>query len=162
MGRQRTGFFAFASMPCSSRSRPRNRSCSTRNCSRAPGRSRSRRCPLSDELLPFYERELSFIRRLGARFAKENPLIAGRLGLGESGEARDPHVERMIEAFAYLNARTRQKLEDEFPELTEALLGVLYPHYQAPIPSLAIVQFELDPAQNPTTGHAVPRHAPLE
>jgi type VI secretion system protein ImpG len=117
---------------------------------------------LSDELLPYYEKELSSIRRLGARFARDNPLIAGRLGLGESGEARDPHVERMIEAFAYLNARTRHKLEDEFPELTESLLGVLYPHYQAPIPSLAIVQFELDPAQKPTTGHTIPRHAPLE
>ena len=117
---------------------------------------------MSDELLPYYEKELSFIRRLGARFAKDNPLIAGRLGLGESGEAKDPHVERMIEAFAYLNVRTRHKLEDEFPELTESLLGVLYPHYQAPIPSLSIVQFELDPAQNPTTGHSIPRHAPLE
>jgi type VI secretion system protein ImpG len=117
---------------------------------------------LSDELLPYYEKELSFIRRMGARFAKDNPLIAGRLGMGESGEAKDPHVERMIEAFAYLNARTRHKLEDEFPELTEALLGVLYPHYQSPIPSLAVVQFELDPKQTPTEGHTIPRHSPLE
>ena len=117
---------------------------------------------MSDELLPYYEKELSFIRRFGARFAKDNPLIAGRLGLGESGEAKDPHVERMIEAFAYLNARTRHKLEDEFPELTESMLGVLYPHYQAPIPSLSIVQLELDPAQTPTNGHTIPRHAPLE
>ena len=72
------------------------------------------------------------------------------------GMSEDPHVERMIEAFAYLNARTRHKLEDEFPELTEALLGVLYPHYQAPIPSMAIVQFELDAEQKQlTTGHVI-------
>jgi type VI secretion system protein ImpG len=118
---------------------------------------------MSDELLPYYERELSFIRKLSARFAKSHPVIAGRLRLGEDGETKDPHVERMIEAFAYLNARTRHKIEDEFPELTESLLGVLYPHYQAPIPSMSIVQFELDPEQKQlTAGHTIPRHASLE
>ena len=66
----------------------------------------------------------------------------------------------MIEAFAYLKRATRHKLEDEFPELTEALLGMLYPHYQAPIPSLAIVHLELDPEQKTsrqaTRSHAIP------
>jgi type VI secretion system protein ImpG len=68
----------------------------------------------------------------------------------------------MIEAFAYLNARTRHKLEDDFPELTESLLSVLYPHYQAPIPSMSIVQFELDPESQITTGHLVPRETAME
>src|ERR1041384_86050 len=111
---------------------------------------------MSDELLPYYERELSFIRRLGAQFGKDHPKIDGRLRLNE-GMSDDPHVERMIEAFAYLNARTRHKLDDEFPELTESLLSVLYPHYQAPIPSMAIVQFDLDPEAKRTTGHTIPR-----
>ena len=53
----------------------------------------------------------------------------------------DPHVARLIESAAFLNARIRHKLEYDFPELTDALLGVLYPHYLAPIPSMAIVQF---------------------
>ena len=118
---------------------------------------------MSDELLPFYNRELSYIRRLGAQFAKDHPKIASRLRVGEEGLSEDPHVERMIEAFAYLNARTRHKLDDDFPELTEAMLGVLYPHYQAPVPSMAIVQFEVDPEQKQlTSGHTVPRHSPLE
>lgn len=117
---------------------------------------------MSAELLPYYNRELSFIRKLGAQFAKDHPKIAGRLRLGEEGLSEDPHVERMIEAFAYLNARTRHKIEDDFPELTESLLGVLYPHYQAPIPSMSIVQFELDPESQITTGHTIPRHASLE
>src|SRR5262249_11153841 len=48
-------------------------------------------------------------------------------------------------------------------EITEALLGVLYPHYQAPIPSLAIVQFDLAEEQNGlTAGATLPRHTPLE
>jgi type VI secretion system protein ImpG len=117
---------------------------------------------MSEPLLPYYDRELSYIRRLAAGFAEAHPKIAARLRLGpESSE--DPHVERLIEAFAYLTARIRYKLDDDFPELTEALLGVLYPHYQAPLPSMAITQFELDPKQTElTTGYVVPRHSQLE
>jgi type VI secretion system protein ImpG len=117
---------------------------------------------MSDALLPFYNRELSYIRRLAAQFAEANPKIAGRLRLGADVN-EDPHVERLIEAFAYLTARVRHKLDDEFPEITESLLGVLYPHYQAPIPSMAIVQLELDPEQNElTTGYVVPRGSMVE
>jgi type VI secretion system protein ImpG len=118
---------------------------------------------MTAELLPYYNRELSFIRRLAAEFAAEHPKIAGRLRLGPSGSGEDPHVERLIEAFAFLSARIRHKLDDEFPEITEALLGVLYPQYQAPIPSMAIVQFELDPNQSKlTTGHTIPRHTQID
>jgi len=117
---------------------------------------------MTAELLPFYNRELTYIRKLAAAFAEEHPKIAGRLRLGPESIA-DPHVERLIEAFAYLTARIRHKLEDDFPEITQALLGVLYPHYQAPIPSMAIVQLDLDPEQNQlVTGYQVPRHTMLE
>jgi type VI secretion system protein ImpG len=118
---------------------------------------------MADELLPYYERELSYIRRLATQFAQAHPKIAARLRLGAEINQGDPHVERLIDSFAYLTARIRHKLDDEFPELTESLLGVLYPHYQAPIPSMAIVQFELDAGQNEATeGHVVPRHTMLE
>src|SRR6516225_423798 len=101
---------------------------------------------MSDALLPYYNRELSFMRRQGAQFAEAHPKIAGRMRLGPDS-SEDPHVERLIEAFAFLTARVRHKLEDDFPELTEALLGVLYPHYLAPLPSMSIVQFPLAPAR---------------
>src|SRR4051794_41934228 len=117
---------------------------------------------MSDELLPYYNRELSYIRRLAAQFAEAHPKIAGRLRLGPE-TSDDPHVERLIEAFAYLTARVRHKLDDDFPEITEALLGVLYPHYQAPVPSLSIIQFELDPEKNQlTAGYPIPRHTEVE
>jgi type VI secretion system protein ImpG len=111
----------------------------------------------------YYESELHFIRKLGAEFARSRPGIADRLDLSrETGVSEDPHVERLIEAFAFLNSRIRLKLEDEFPELTDALLNILYPHYLAPIPSMAIVQFEADPARGKlTTGYTLPRHTNL-
>src|SRR5688572_3167483 len=111
---------------------------------------------MSDELLPYYNRELSYIRRLGAEFADTHPKIAGRLRLGRE-TTDDPHVARLIEAFAFLNARIRHKLDDDFPEITDAMLGVLYPHYLAPIPSAAIAQFVLDRSEGElTTGYAIP------
>ena len=68
----------------------------------------------------------------------------------------------MIEAFAFLTARIRLKLEDEFPEITDALLGILYPHYLAPVPSMAVVQFDMDPMQGQlSTGFTVAAHSRL-
>lgn len=99
---------------------------------------------MSDDLLLHYNRELLNIRRAAAVFAAENPRIAGRLRLSEDA-VEDPHVGRLIEAFAYLTARVRQKLDDDFPELTGALLGILYPHFDKPIPSMSILQMEPQP-----------------
>jgi type VI secretion system protein ImpG len=98
---------------------------------------------MSETLYPYYERELLFIRQLAQEFARRYPAAAGRLLL-EPNRSTDPHVERLIEAFALLAGRIHHKIDDEFPELTDALLSVLYPHYLAPIPSMAIVQFQLD------------------
>jgi type VI secretion system protein ImpG len=98
---------------------------------------------MADELLPYYEKELAYIRQLGAEFAKEHPKVAGRLGINND-TIEDPHVSRLVESFAFLNARTQHKLDDDFPELSDAMLSVLYPHYQRPLPSMSIVQFEPD------------------
>ncbi|WP_165230985.1 type VI secretion system baseplate subunit TssF [Aquisphaera insulae] len=101
---------------------------------------------MSKSLYHYYERELTFIRQLSREFADQYPAAAARLRL-ESNRSTDPHVERLIEAFALLTGRVQAKIDDEFPELTAAMLGVLYPHYLAPLPSMAIAQFVLDPAR---------------
>ena len=102
---------------------------------------------MSDELLSYYHRELSYIRKMAVQFAEKNPQIAERLRIGSDGVTKDPHIGRLIEGFAYLTARVRRKLDDDFPELTDALLGVLYPHYLAPVPSMTTVQLRLDRGQ---------------
>src|SRR5881296_3445161 len=111
---------------------------------------------MSEALFRYYERELLFIRQLAQEFAKQYPAAAARLQL-EPNRSTDPHVERLIEAFALLTARVHHKLDDEFPELTDALLGVLYPHYLSPIPSMAIIAFDLDPASTKPDGVDIPR-----
>ena len=107
-----------------------------------------------------YEQELRFIRQMATQFAEHYPATAGRLRL-ESGRSVDPHVERMIEAVSFLTARIQHKLDDDLPEMTDALLGMMYPHFLAPIPSLSVVQFVPDPANALPTGLEIKRHSRL-
>lgn len=116
---------------------------------------------MRDDLLLYYERELRFIRKMAVRFAEKYPDVAARLQL-EPTKCEDPHVERMIEAFAMLSARVHLRLDDDFSEVSDSLLEILYPHYLRPIPSMTITQLALDPEQGgPGEGLAVPRHALL-
>jgi len=114
-----------------------------------------------DELLFHYNQELTYLRYLGAEFANKYPKVASRLLL-EAGKCEDPHVERLLEGFAFLAARIYQKIDDEFPEVVEALLSILYPYYLRPIPSASVVAFYLDPEQGKmTTGMPIPKGALL-
>ena len=117
---------------------------------------------MRDDLLLYYEKELSYLRQLGSEFAERNPKVAGRLQL-EAGETKDPHVERLLEGFAFLAARVHLKVDDEFPQITEALLSILYPHYIRPIPAMTIVEMHLDSGQGGATiAQQSPRGSPLK
>lgn len=84
-----------------------------------------------------FREELDYLRRLGRVFSRNNPQLARFLG----EEASDPDVERLLEGFAFLTARLRLKIEDDFPELTHPLLQLLWPNYLRPLPSTTIMQF---------------------
>lgn len=117
---------------------------------------------MSESLDAWYQRELDYFRHSASDFAERFPKIANRLSLSGK-DIRDPHVERLIQAFAYLNARTRHKLDDSFPELADAMLGILYPHMLSPIPSLSMVSLELSPtAPDLTEGHYLPAGTLIE
>lgn len=100
-----------------------------------------------EELLQRYLGELSWLRSMGARFAERHHDVAAQLELS-GNVSPDPHVERLIESFAFLTARIQCDLASDFPEIASELLQTLYPHYLNPIPSMTIVQFE------PAKGHA--------
>jgi len=116
---------------------------------------------LLETLLPYYEEELGCLRELSGEFARRFPKIAGRLQL-EGEHCADPHTERLIESFAFLAARIHRKLDDEYPEIVESLLEVLYPHYLRPIPSSTIVQFWINPESLKISKCAsIARHQPV-
>ena len=67
---------------------------------------------MSNELLPYYERELAIMRDLAAEFAARHPKIAARLSIGRD-DSQDPHVERLLQGFAFLTARVHKRLDDD-------------------------------------------------
>ncbi|HET8654040.1 MAG TPA: type VI secretion system baseplate subunit TssF [Longimicrobiaceae bacterium] len=116
---------------------------------------------MRSDLLYYYERELSYLRRMGAEFAAAYPKVAARLQI-EPTKCEDPHVERLLEGFAFLAARVHRRLEDDFSLISEALLNVVAPHYVRPIPSMSIVECEMDPEQSALLhGLPLPRGTPL-
>lgn len=92
-----------------------------------------------------YNIELQHLRLTAAEFANQFPKVAGRLALDREGKevCPDPFVERLLEGFAYLSARVQTKLDAEFPRFTQTLLETVYPHCLAPVPSMAVVRFEV-------------------
>lgn len=94
-----------------------------------------------NKLLSYYQKELSFLKEHGKAFASRFPKIARRLGITD-GESEDPHVERIIESFALLTSRIHQRLDDDMPEVTEALLTTIAPQFLRAMPSTCIVSLE--------------------
>lgn len=94
-----------------------------------------------EEFLPYFERELGILRSGFPRFAASYPKLAAELQIvGETSV--DPHIERLIQSAALLNARTMKLLDDDYAHMTKALLSVLYPHYLRPFPSCSIARVD--------------------
>jgi type VI secretion system protein ImpG len=88
----------------------------------------------------YYEEELNYLIEAGREYARLHPERARLLNLSDP-RSRDPHVERLVEAFAFLTGSVRQRLDDDFPQLTHALLDLVWPHYLRPVPPMALVRF---------------------
>jgi type VI secretion system protein ImpG len=104
----------------------------------------------------YYQSELTALRQLGRRFAERNPALAPFLG--QAGQ--DPDVERLLEGFAFLTGRLRQKLDDELPELSHSLMQLLWPNYMRPLPAFSILQF--NPLKHAGPALKVERDTPVE
>ena len=103
----------------------------------------------------YYQSELTALRQSGRTFAERNPALAPFLG--QSGQ--DPDVERLLEGVAFLTGRLRQKLDDDWPELTHSLMQLLWPNYMRPLPSFSVIQFE--PLQQTGPAMCVGREVPV-
>ncbi|QSB01018.1 type VI secretion system baseplate subunit TssF [Methylomonas sp. EFPC1] len=101
---------------------------------------------MDPRLLKYYNRELQYVREVGAEFAAEFPKIANRLGL-DTFECSDPYVERLFEGFAFMAARVQLKVDSEFPSFTQQLLQIIYPHYLSATPSMTVVEMKPDFAE---------------
>lgn len=114
---------------------------------------------MDPRLLRAFNEELLYLRESAREFGEEHDVVAGRLGPKFPDEP-DPYVERLLEGVAFLAARVRLKLDDQFPDFTQHLLQAIQPHYVAPTPSMGVIAFEpedTDPGL--AQGAVIPRHS---
>ncbi|MCI3179455.1 type VI secretion system baseplate subunit TssF [Caulobacter sp. CCUG 60055] len=112
---------------------------------------------MDPRLLRAYNEELLYLRETAREFGEEYETVAGRLGLNTPTDS-DPYVERLLEGVAFLGARVRLKLQDQFPDFTQHLLSAIQPHYLSPTPSMCVAAFEPQEGdQAIATGFPVPR-----
>jgi len=110
---------------------------------------------IDPRLKDYYEEELRFLRRMGVDFAKQHEEIADALRL-EPNRCDDPHVERLLEGFAFLAARIHRRIDDDNTEISQSLLNLVYPHYLRPLPAMTVVEFQPDPDQGgPSSGFLI-------
>ena len=118
---------------------------------------------MDTRFLDYYNKELAYLKELGGEFASSFPKVAGHLGM-HGNTVSDPYVERLMEGFAFLASRIHLKMDAEFPRFSQRLLEVVFPHYLAPTPSMAIVQIPFDlneAAKSSTHGALLPRGSVL-
>ncbi|MGF1877591.1 type VI secretion system baseplate subunit TssF [Photobacterium frigidiphilum] len=114
---------------------------------------------MSDSLLQYFEQELSFIRGEATQFADRHPSSARALGITKDG-VDDPQITRLIESVALLNGRLQKRLDESFPELTDSLIRLLFPHYLRPVPSYSVLNFDVTSDASAT--HSIPAGTEFE
>jgi type VI secretion system protein ImpG len=85
----------------------------------------------------YYQSELSYLRGLGREFAEANPSLAGLF----AEQGGDPDVDRLLEGFAFLTARIRERIDDAVPEVIDALAEMIVPQYTRTLPAVSVVEF---------------------
>lgn len=97
----------------------------------------------SGSVVQYYQAELAYLRKSGMEFAQRYPKIAERLDISESMSS-DPHVERLIESFAFMTGKLQRQIDSQFPEIANILLNLLYEPLTMPTPSIVMLHFDAD------------------
>lgn len=98
---------------------------------------------MSTNLKDYFVDELDALRRQAAEFGRDHPRAARALALSGEGRSRDPQVELLLESFAYLSGRLQHQMDQDEALLPNALLGHLYPHLAAPVPTMMVAQVDV-------------------
>ncbi|PHI31719.1 type VI secretion system baseplate subunit TssF [Budvicia aquatica] len=93
-----------------------------------------------------FQDEITFIKSTVQDFADAHPQLPQFI----IEESTDPDVERLLDGLAFLTGTLKAKLEQDFPELVQSLLMLLWPNYLRPTPSMTILNASVTGSDNPT------------
>ncbi|QGZ64372.1 type VI secretion system baseplate subunit TssF [Paraburkholderia acidisoli] len=96
---------------------------------------------MDPELPDYYSRELQYMKSLFGEFVQQHQKVSARLGGLPSGEVGDPHVERLLQGAAFINADVQMLIDRATDPFTLRQLQCIHPNFVAPLPSMAVVQF---------------------
>lgn len=102
------------------------------------------------EILPYYLREMEYLKNSGKQFAQRFPGVASALDFGPDG-SRDPHVKQLLEAFAFLTARVQRNIDESLGDLASSVLETLAPSLVRPLPAVSILEMALNEEQGKVT-----------
>ena len=94
---------------------------------------------------PYYRDHLAFLLDGGQALARAFPRAADRL----ARRGFDPDVERILEGIAHISGKIDEKHDQSFPEISQLMFDVLFPHYLCPLPATTIVQLDGKPGLIP-------------
>jgi type VI secretion system protein ImpG len=95
---------------------------------------------MTSRLKDYFVQELEALRKQSVDFGRDHPRAARALAMSSEGRSRDPQVELLLESFAYLSARLQQQVEQDAALLPNAMLAELYPHLEAPVPTMMVAE----------------------
>jgi type VI secretion system protein ImpG len=98
---------------------------------------------MPNSLKDYFVQELDALRSQAVDFGREHGRAARALALSDQGRSRDPQVELLLESFAFLSGRLQHQVEQDEALLPNALLGQLYPHLEAPVPTMLVAQVDV-------------------
>lgn len=83
--------------------------------------------------LAIYNKELNLLYSELKEFAKVHSISVDEL-------TENPHVTRLVQAFTVLYTHLNLTLEESFTGFISSLFDMIYPHYNSPIPSIAVIE----------------------
>jgi type VI secretion system protein ImpG len=100
--------------------------------------------PTNRDFSDYFMQELDCLRSQASIFGRDNPGVARELQLS-AGKSSDPHVELLLQSFAFMSARLHSRVDSEINEIPDTMLNTLIPSASAPVPSMSIAQMQIQP-----------------
>ena len=86
-----------------------------------------------------FQHELAAMRSAVEGYSHAYPAVASELRLS-AGHSADPHVEQLLQSFAWLTASLRQDMQQQRHEIPNHLLMSLYPNLLRSRPCMSVMQ----------------------
>jgi len=90
-----------------------------------------------------FQQEMQYLRESVEVFGQTYPGVATELKLS-AGRSADPHVEQLLQSFAFLTGKLRGDLNRQKDQIPNQLLHSLYPNLMRSIPCMTVLQANVE------------------